>query len=256
VNPFFFGRSQRPLFGIHHAPKGVAARDVGVVICPPLGQEYMRTHRALRQLALQLNKSGHHVLRFDYSGTGDSAGDNTDASLDGWLDDVATAIEELKDSAGVRKVALIGIRFGASLAFIAARARSDIDVIVLWDPAVRGNEHLAELIALDPGGVPADGAGAVGVGGFALSPGFRRQIESVDLMTGATDPARRMFIVVSEERAEYHALHEHLRGAVDGRCEYRHIPSGGSWVEAEQLGAALLPQAIIQGIVSHLSQEG
>ena len=195
------------------------------------------------------------MLRFDYSGTGDSAGDNTIASLDSWLDDTATAIDELKDSANVRKAALIGIRFGASLALLATRPRADVEAIVLWDPAVRGDSHLAELFALDhAAAAPGDGD-LVGVAGFALTQDFRRQIESVDLMTDGAHPATRMLVVVSEERPDYVALHGHLQARINSRCEYRHIPSGGNWVEAEQLGAALLPQAIIHGIVSNLSQE-
>ena len=62
MNPFYFGTSQRPLFGIHHPPKSSDVRASGVVLCPAIGQDYMRTHRGLKQLALQLSKAGFHVL--------------------------------------------------------------------------------------------------------------------------------------------------------------------------------------------------
>lgn len=253
MNPFFFGRSQQPLFGIYHAPKGVA-RDTGVVICPPLGQEYMRTHRALRQLALHLGKAGFHALRFDYSGSGDSAGDNDLASMDLWLADIATAIDELKDTAGVRRVSIAGIRLGASLGFLAARERSDVDSVVLWDPVVRGADYLDEMLGLDAAPAPERADGAVGIGGFALTPSFQREIRGIDLGAISQHPARRNFVVVSEERADYTGLHRHL-SAQPRPSGYAHIASGGSWADAEQMGAVLLPQAIIQGIVSHLSAD-
>ena len=72
MRPFYFGDSEEALYGVYHSPQG-EHRDEGVVLCAPFGQEAMRTHRALRQLATLLTKRGYHVLRFDYRGTGDSA---------------------------------------------------------------------------------------------------------------------------------------------------------------------------------------
>ena len=67
-----------------------------MVLCYPWGSEYIHAHRALRQLATRLSMAGFHTLRFDYFGTGDSAGEMEDADLGVWEDDIETAIEELK----------------------------------------------------------------------------------------------------------------------------------------------------------------
>ena len=255
MNAFYFGRSACPLFGIYHAPNA-NARPVGVVLCPPIGQEYMRTHRAFRQLALQLNKAGVHALRFDYSGIGDSSGDNTDATMARWFDDVAAAIDELKDTAGVATVSVVGIRLGASLAFLATRARADIDQVVLWDPVVEGGGYVKELIAVSEAPtLNVDSAASdetIGVGGFALGSGFRREIESIDLCAINAHAAKRVFLVASEERPEYLRLRECL-GAQPVKSAYAHIPGTSNWVDAEQMGAVLLPQAIIQAIVASMS---
>src|SRR5215217_413896 len=85
MNPLYFGSSQKPLYGVYHPPKsqpGRPVRTTGVVLCYPLGQEYMRAHRAFRQLATLLTKSGFPVLRFDYYGTGDSGGDGDAGDVD------------------------------------------------------------------------------------------------------------------------------------------------------------------------------
>ncbi|NOT08101.1 MAG: alpha/beta fold hydrolase [Gemmatimonadales bacterium] len=255
MNPFFFGRSERPLFGIYHAPKP-PERGTGVLICPPIGQEYMRTHRALRQLALQLTKVGFPVLRFDYSGVGDSSGLDTEASLDRWLDDTATAADELKDTAGVKRIALVGIRLGAALALRAAERRTDVDSVVLWDPVVRGGDYVGEMIRLNapPGSAlpPDDGRSPMGMAGFALTPALRRDLEQLDLAAAGPAHRPRLFLIVSEERAEYLRLRDGLAGLATPST-YQHIPAGGEWAAAERLGAALLPHAIIQGIVSDLS---
>ena len=139
MNPFYFGTSERPLFGVYHPARSQQARDAGVVLCHPFGWEYMRTHRAFRQLAGRLTDVGFPVLRFDYSGTGDSAGDGREASLGQWLDDLSAAIDEIEDTAGVRRVSLIGLRLGAALAARAATTRPDLDRLILWNPVVTGS---------------------------------------------------------------------------------------------------------------------
>jgi alpha/beta superfamily hydrolase len=68
--PLFFGSSPNLLFGAHSSPSK-AARDTGVVIVPPMGQEAIRAHRAIRQLGLRLSRERFHALRFDLRGTGD-----------------------------------------------------------------------------------------------------------------------------------------------------------------------------------------
>jgi hypothetical protein len=55
----------------------------GVIVLPPTGYPYLCAHRALRVLAERLAERGHTVLRIDYDGTGDSAGDQWDPVLAG-----------------------------------------------------------------------------------------------------------------------------------------------------------------------------
>ncbi|MDH3592767.1 MAG: alpha/beta hydrolase, partial [Planctomycetota bacterium] len=66
MNPVYFGDSATRLYGIYHPAKGASVRDEGVVLCYPMGQEYMRAHRAFRMLSLMLAKRGFHVFRFAF----------------------------------------------------------------------------------------------------------------------------------------------------------------------------------------------
>ena len=117
-----------------------------VVVCPPIGQEYIRTHWGLRLLANQLSRAGVHVLRFDYHGIGDS--DNTIEqvdSLDIWRRNVDQAIEHLKQTSSAETVMLLGQRFGGTLAAQIANDRADVNSVVLWEPIIDGSVYLESL---------------------------------------------------------------------------------------------------------------
>ena len=56
---------EHALFGFFHPAVGVS-RATGVVLCPPVGADLVRAHRALRHLAERLARAGFDVLRFDF----------------------------------------------------------------------------------------------------------------------------------------------------------------------------------------------
>ncbi len=108
AQPCQFGTSG-DLFGLYHATSG-SARSA-VLMCPPLGQDMIRSHRVYRQLADALAQQGIAVLRFDYYGSGDSAGDSAELDWARCRADMVTAAGELRARSGCTR--LIG--FGARL---------------------------------------------------------------------------------------------------------------------------------------------
>lgn len=146
MTPMLFGPASRQLFGLFHSPERES--DVAVLICPPFGQEAIRAHRLFRVLSDRLARSGVAVLRFDFHGSGDSPGEDTDGDLDGWRRDIGAAHEELRRRIGGRRVIWLGARLGATLAVLAARSgRSDPSRLILWDPIVDGARYLEQLRA-------------------------------------------------------------------------------------------------------------
>jgi len=143
----FFGQPESPLFGVYHKPRGGGnGLPRAVVICPPIGQEYIRTHWNLRLLAKQIARNGVHVLRFDYHGIGDSSGkiEQVDC-LEIWENNVNDSIDHLKRESGAETVMLIGQRFGGLLAGRAALKRPDVNSVVLWEPVLSGSAYLQQL---------------------------------------------------------------------------------------------------------------
>ncbi len=257
MTPFFFGPSESPLFGSHHAP-AQGARDTGVVLLAPIGQEGIRAHRALRQLALALSGARFHVLRFDYRGTGDSAGDFEDGALEAWTQDVGMASDELEDRTGVKRVSWVGLRMGAALAMRAAKGRRDLDRLVLWEPIVRGRQYLADLGQLHveflKGELPRREARPVPTLealGVPLSPALREEIEALDLVAQGPPNAKALHLIVSREGDEEQSLRDALP-RLHASATYRHIPMAQDWNSEEAVNTSLVPKEAIDAIVHAL----
>jgi uncharacterized protein len=258
MNPFFFGSSKKQLFGVHHPPKTDTARATAILLCYPFGDEYMRTHKAVRQLALHLAKVGFHLLRFDYFGTGDSAGESEEGTIEQWVEDIAVAADELKETSGLASISVVGLRLGAALAAEAVATRTDVADLVLWDPVVRGAAYFDELMIPPPflyGDSPppppkrGETAGSLG---YPVTPALREGLERIDLCAKALPGPRRVSLVVSHERDDYTRLRDHLQQRPG--FNYQHVASPAPWIEPEKsAGAMVLPHEIIQAIVNRLS---
>jgi alpha-beta hydrolase superfamily lysophospholipase len=71
--------------------------------------------QAFRSLADRLAEAGFVALRFDYDGTGDSAGRNNDPKrVEAWLGSVREAVALVR-TFGLSRVSVIGMRMGATL---------------------------------------------------------------------------------------------------------------------------------------------
>lgn len=138
--PIWFGSEERQLFGWVHLPERAVA---GIVLCPPIGIEGSPGYRGLTILAERLTSAGFVVLRFDYTGTGDSGCDTSDVTtVETWAEDIESAIKLVR-STGISNIGLIGLRVGALLAGHVA-PRILVDALVLWDPCITGRRYLRE----------------------------------------------------------------------------------------------------------------
>lgn len=143
--PFFFAGCRGKLFGVLHDASGQSDRTP-FVFCHPFGEEKLWTHRVFVTFARELAKAGHAVLRFDYAGNGDSDQDFHESSIETALADIASAIDEVKGRLQSRRVNLLGLRLGATLAWQAAATRTDVDTLIMWAPIVDGDRYLQELL--------------------------------------------------------------------------------------------------------------
>ncbi|WP_241384868.1 alpha/beta hydrolase [Rhodococcus sp. CH91] len=143
----WFGCADSPILGHVHLPDDARIRGA-VVLCPPLGKEHLDTYRGVAVLAEQLAERGLAAMRFDYTGTGDSAGeqDSPDA-VAAWQRSIVTAVDAVRAS-GAAHITVVGLRAGALLAATALPDCGPVDAAVLWDPIVSGRVLLREQRAL------------------------------------------------------------------------------------------------------------
>ena len=144
--PYFIAGT-RQLFAVLHEP-AAAATGEAFVFCHPLAEEKLWAHRAFVTFARELAAAGHAVLRFDMAGSGDSDGDFSDVSVTSSVADIRSAVDDVRRRTGVDRVSLLGLRFGATLAALAAE-QGGIHRLVLWSPVVDGDRHLQELLRIN-----------------------------------------------------------------------------------------------------------
>lgn len=193
--PFYFGPAGAECFGWLHAPRAEVRSGMGLVICSPFGHEDRAAHRGLRQLAIVAADAGIATLRFDYLGTGDSAGADTEHDHpSAWVRSVHAAIDALRARSGVARICLLGARLGALAAALSASERDDVCALVALAPVVRGRGFLREAM-LRSALAPVDTQADFELAGDVLSARARAELETIDLLDLPRPPAADVLLI-------------------------------------------------------------
>ncbi|MCK4967510.1 MAG: alpha/beta fold hydrolase [Candidatus Aenigmarchaeota archaeon] len=138
----FKNKKGMQLVGIIHTPKDVCADNV-VIICHGFGGH--KTYKVFVDTARCLCDSGFLVLRFDFTGHGDSEGTYTDYSIKNEVDDLDCAVKFLKSqNINTKNIRLVGHSLGALVSVLYAEENKNVASLVLLAPAL----NLKELMFL------------------------------------------------------------------------------------------------------------
>jgi alpha-beta hydrolase superfamily lysophospholipase len=204
---YFDGQCGR-LYGCLHLP-GDPQPDSGcIVLCNSVGQEGVRCQRSFRNIGEALRRRGHFVYSFDYYGCGDSEGDCEQGRMDTWRMDVLAASEQALGLSGVRPIALVGCRLGATIMMAAATATASLCCAAAWDPVLSGNQYLQDIRRED---ARTRATGLIGrryppwalreASGFAVSRSLARDLKLLRELPTSGLPANRVLLLTTSNRA-------------------------------------------------------
>jgi len=212
--PIWFGSEQHPLFGWIHYPQSRLVRG-GILLCSSLGIEGEASYVVFRELADLLSREEFLVLRFDYDGTGDSAGDQNDPDrLRAWLHSIYLAAHTIQ-ATGVQHISVVGLRMGALLSTMAQNHHRLFDDMILWDPPLSGSSFLRQqfLLRLHVQAAPLFGdRGENEILGMSLSSNTVEELASLSLTDFNISSVRRTLILSRPDRPLPKPLHMELSG--------------------------------------------
>jgi uncharacterized protein len=256
MTPIRFGPPSQQLFGVFHPSQlstDTPAR--GVLLCPPWGQEAVRIHRMLRVLAERLARLGWHVMRFDYFGTGDSAGDDAQGNLAQWRSDIVLAHQELQRRSFSAEITWVGVRLGANLTAMAAGAAQPAPQhLLLWEPVLDGPAYLQALarsqsLALEASfGVVPQRYQQLGIDellGFGIGAQLRSELMQLQPAALATPSGFKVSVIAQPEMC---ADAQRLGYPV---TEFAHA---FDWTSEEALNTALVPHAAVEQLLASITQ--
>lgn len=253
AEPLYFGPPARPLLGFYHP--SAAPRSCAVVLCYPFGHEYTAVYQTYRFLAERLADAGFPVLRFDYDGTGDSTGDDADPDrLRAWQGSISAAIDKVLQLSGQKSAALVGLRLGATLAYLAAAEHPSVSRLVLWAPSLTGKSYIREwkaLRMLKDGQTEASPSaeGEEEAAGFRMTRQTLHDLAQVELLAGPV-PAAPVLLLARDATLGEKRLAAHLRSR-GVQVDHRFIP-GYATLLVEPYNV-VVPDAVFAEIVANLS---
>lgn len=218
--PFFFKNKDYNLFGVLHEPDTNASNlqpfpfhtgNIGLVFCHAFAEEKLIAHRVMVNLARRLTKEGIYSFRFDYMGHGDSDGNFDDSTIETRLSDIQSAVDCLIRQPAIKKVGLLGVRFGATLAALACERLPLIEPLILISPIIHGKAYIDQClrsnlttqmalhkkIIKDRKALIGDlmAGHAVNIDGYLLTKKLYQQIEGLNLLTNPLTPPQRLLLL-------------------------------------------------------------
>jgi alpha-beta hydrolase superfamily lysophospholipase len=202
---FYITSQDEPLFTWLHAPLDDRTHDHVVILCPSIGFEQVHAHRSVRHLADALARRRIAAIRFDWHGTGDSAGSDADADrLETWTANVRDVVQYARHVLGFTRVSIVGLRVGALVAAQALADLNNVDQFVLWSPVAGGRSFVRQMQAIDKTAeirpIPPDAAdGDIEAAGFLLTEETADRLGVANLMQ-CQPKCRRALVVAPYDR--------------------------------------------------------
>ncbi len=149
MHPEFVLVNGRRLFCLRRRSRGVAP-TTRILIVPPFAEELNKCRRLLALCAQRLAAAGAEVWCPDLFGTGDSAGEFSDANWAQWVDEICEFDAALALAAPRAAPVYLALRSGALLLDAASARLAEFKRahVLLWQPVLDGARYLQQFLRL------------------------------------------------------------------------------------------------------------
>lgn len=194
IVPFHLPGSVGPLFGVRWtAAAGCSGHTL--LVLPAFAEEMNKCRRMVSLLAQAAQGCGIETVAVDLTGTGDSAGEFRDATVERWRRDLHAVMDRLAEDEG-RTVHVLAVRGGALLLNVLdVPANVSPGRVALWQPITNGKQLVTQFLRLSQAEAVVAGHGGdsrnprtvlaqerlVEVAGYELSTELVSGIESLTL---------------------------------------------------------------------------
>jgi exosortase A-associated hydrolase 2 len=149
VSPFFLVGTKGNLFISAYYPLNFTYLPKKAIIhIPAFAEEMNKSRRMVAQQAREFAKNGYSVFILDLFGTGDSAGEFSEASWCQWKSDINSLCEWLQDH-GYEVIDFWGLRLGTLLAMdFIGETEYKIRRLICWQPVFFGETFVMQFLRL------------------------------------------------------------------------------------------------------------
>lgn len=198
--PVTFCSEGEQVVGMWHAPSAAEAPPFPVVVfLHGFTADKAEAQRNFVYTARALAATGIASLRFDFRGSGDSAGDFSDMTVAREVSDARAALSFAREQAGVDTLrsGILGMSFGGLIAVLTLAEEPAVRTAVLWNP-------VSDLIRLvEQRRTPASAAqlatlGAVDYNGWPVGPAFLEALPALRPIEEAARYEQPMMLLLGE----------------------------------------------------------
>jgi dienelactone hydrolase len=136
--PILIRSEGQQMVGLWHQPKGRGPQPTVLLFHGFTGNSH-ETHRVFVDTARALAGLGIGAIRFDFRGSGNSAGSFADMTFSSEMKDAAAALRWLRRQPGIdrSRIGLLGLSMGGLVTLRTLARDHAIKAAVVWNPAVR-----------------------------------------------------------------------------------------------------------------------
>ncbi len=143
-----FASGGEDVFGVLHLPSGAPAP--AIIMCHGFTGSRSEAHRLFVAAARDFAAHGLGVLRFDFRGSGDSAGDFSQMTISREIEDAAAALDYVvsRPEVDASRVGVLGLSLGGCVAACLAGRDPRAKALALW-AATAHPEKISERLAAE-----------------------------------------------------------------------------------------------------------